>query len=269
MKQQFRNTSSGTLRMAPHLARAEQVSLDRHHAARAVVAILAVAGDVHDAQRLRQQRIDHLQRIGLDQRRHPQRLGHCCASSRAPGSSANLLLSHCGSPITSTLSSRPAPTGWARNSCGAQLAQHRVRTAQGTARPGCRRATHRRCPAFPTESARCRCRAAARCAPEPAMNGSISTGTSSWNRLRPIWVSVLSASAPTRTSSSTSRACVAWPRTSLRARCVSSVYSITGCCFGPSQTLHRGDEVVVGAAVARVGRAAQRPDAALDGRRAA
>ena len=52
---------------------------------------------------------------------------------------------------------------------------------------------------------------------------SISTGTSNWKRVRPMLRSRLASFEARRTSSPTSRACVACARTSARARWVSSV----------------------------------------------
>ena len=155
-----------------------------------------------------------------------------CASSRAAGSSAYRVVSHCGSPITSTLPSRPVPTGRSRKSSVRSLRITFVRTAHGAS------SLTRPSSSDPASSSSHGKRAAAlsscsTTAVDPARKGSISTGTSSWNRLRRTFGSVLAASAPMRTISSTSFGCVAWPRTSVRARCVSSVNSITGWWFGP------------------------------------
>ena len=60
----------------------------------------------------------------------------------------------------------------------------------------------------------------------PLKNGSISTGTSNWNSVRPMRVSWLLSFEALATSSRTRGTCVVCARTSVRARFVSSVYSI-------------------------------------------
>jgi hypothetical protein len=57
----------------------------------------------------------------------------------------------------------------------------------------------------------------------PPRNGSISTGTSRSNSVRPICGSRLASFDALATSSRTSKVCVCWARTSVRARLVSSV----------------------------------------------
>ncbi len=144
------------------------------------------------------------------------------ASRRAPGSRRVAAGRTCGSPITSTPSSAPASATWARNACGAQLAQQLAAHGPG---PSASRRLRRRdwCRAVPRESPRCRRRARspsrsrrpgrARSPPAPAARTACGRSARS----------VLASLDALATSSRSSLPCACCAVTSVRARRVSSV----------------------------------------------
>ena len=111
-----------------------------------------------------------------------------------------------GSPITSTLASAPASRACRGTSSVRSLRSSLARIAQGR-----RVAAAARCRVSSSSHGnrrRCRCRARAACRCVPPRNGSSSTGTSSWNSVRPICGSWLRSSRGARDQLAQQRPCV-------------------------------------------------------------
>ena len=270
--QQFTNTSSGTVRMQLDLARTQERAVRQHDAARVPVfpvepfGRLAVAGDVHDPPLTFEHRVDHRLRVGA-------RVERDVEGARPIARSAVARPTLESSARATAIASRPrAEQSRISRAIDRRVSddQHGIvgsgvddvlaerRRAQLAQQLGADRPGHvgSLLPAWRTSSSSHGMPAVLRstsiCVSVlPPRNDSISLGTSSWNSVRPICGSLLRLLDAAATRLRISGACVCCARTSVRARLVSIVKTIAAVvAFALAD---RGDEVVIGAAIARLG----------------